>query len=220
MNDSQRIAFGRYLTTHHRAEDIKWEPLRLALVIAGERPAAALTVAPWEFPYRNRSPDRCLCRLLALFDIAYRRVWADQWFIAADPDRLALIPPERTTENDAYHRRLGQFFGYPQDAVEAFLPIQTRSPYPRDLVADGSVTATQIAYTRFVPYVLDDSCGGYDRAITAGKAIYERLCELAHEWELAVLATLAETAYADAVAVYSGKEGSFIPVRHETHDGQ
>lgn len=96
---------------------------------------------------------------LDLFDIAYRRVWADQWFIAADPERLALIPPERTTESDAYHRRLGRFFGYPPDAIEAFLPIQTRSPYPRDLVANGSVTATQIAYTRFVPYVLATPVG-------------------------------------------------------------
>lgn len=217
MNDIQRIAFGRYLATHRRAEAIAWEPLRLALVIAGERPAAALSVAAWEFPYRHRSPDQCLCGLLDLLDIAYRQVWAEQWFIAAEPDRLALIPPERTTESDVYHRRLGRFFGYPPDAIEAFLPMEMRSSYPRDRVVDGLVTATEIAYTRFVPYVVDDSCGGYEREITAGKEIYERLWELAHDWELPILATLAETVYEDAVAVYSGNEGSFIPIRRETY---
>lgn len=217
MNDIQRIAFGRYLASHRRAEEIVWEPLRLALVVTGERPAAALCVAPWEFPYRHRSPDQCLCSLFDLFDIAYRQVWAEQWFIAADPDRLSLIPSERTTESDEYHRRLGQFFGYPPDTIEAFLPMERRSSYPRDLVVNGVVTATEIAYTRFVPYVVDDSCGGYEREITAGKEIYERLQEIAHKWGLPVLATLADTAYKDAVTVYSGNEGSFIPNRHDTH---
>jgi hypothetical protein len=209
ITEPQRSAFRRYLDAHRRNDECSRTPLRLALVLGGMKPATIVDPFPWAFPDCSQEPVQCLEELIDLFECVYRRAYgASGLIVARSTGRVGFLPTVQNTDSDAYHRRLGVVFGYPPDAIEHFIQHEGPRTQPRELVKAGVFTAAELAYTSFVFYLPEESQAGYERAIASGKATRTRLTTLAHEWDLPVLAKLADTVYEAHVALYAGEATS------------
>jgi hypothetical protein len=205
LSATQRRAFSQYVRVH--CHDDSWfrTPLRLALVLAGDKPATLIDPCPWAFPESPlQSPD-CALPLLDQLNLAYKRIRdLPGVIVAASSGRLELLP---TVMNpcDAYHRRLGVVLGYPSTAIEYFLQKDGVPTPAHEYVEHGLFEASEMAYTGFVFYTPEDSNAGYRRAITAGKATRAHLSELADSWEIPALETLADGIYEEYRAECSGE---------------
>ncbi|RRJ28650.1 hypothetical protein [Halocatena pleomorpha] len=190
---TQRAAVADFLSYFEGIEDDR-EPLRLALVLAGEKPGTIVSTEPWE--RLAHSPIDFFDQL----ELAHGRVApSSSWYVARDPLRISYLP-EKVHDRPEYHRRLGWFFGYPQAAIDHFieqdLPDRTR---PAEFVAAGRFSARELAFSQFVFHVPIDSVHGYERAIERGKANRDRLLKLADRWELPALEHQTETVYRSLV---------------------
>lgn len=191
----QRNVFGRYLAAHQRAATASLNPLWLALVLAGDRPAAMMGPHREAFPYRDRSLAQCFLSLLDLFELQYQSVpQRHQWCLSPTPARFGLLPPQWEPATAEYHLRLGLFLGYPPAAIASRLRLTEPRPHPRLLVAQGDFEASELAYTLFLPYVYitPNVYEGYAHEIAAGKAYCQRITDLADQWQLPVLEALAD----------------------------
>jgi hypothetical protein len=195
LSDLQRSVFGRYLAAHQRAATISLNPLWLALVIAGDRPAAMITPHPKAFPYRNQSLEQCFHSFLDLFDLQSQAIpQSDQWCLTPTAARFEILPTQWDPSTAEYHLRLGLFLGYPPAAIVSRLCLSEPRPHPRSLVAQGHFEASELAYTLFLPYVYitPDVDKGYAYEIAAGKAYRQRITAIAEQWQLPVLDALAD----------------------------
>ncbi|WP_330632700.1 hypothetical protein [Halocatena halophila] len=176
------------------------DPLLFALVLAGDKPAADITAHEFAFPNHRWAPHRGLFELCELFDLSTRRIGpgvASDWFVAPNGGRLDLLPStDKTVGNLAWHRRLGTILGYPPSAIEFFAttPPGERTQ-PSDLVRTGQFSPQEIAYTRFVFYVHDDSIERYEQAIEEGKQMRDRFSTLQQRWNLPALNQIATGVY-------------------------
>jgi hypothetical protein len=205
LSASQRRAFRRYVTVHCQANHWSRTPLRLALVLAGDKPATLFDPYPWAFPERSPSSPECALPLLDQLDLTYKQIQdLPGVVVATSSGRLALLPTVMTPCN-AYHRRLGVVFGYPPTAIEYFIQKESTPTTPRTYVEQDQFEAAEIAYTGFVFYTPEDSVAGYRRAVAAGKATRARLSELAATWEIPALETLATGVYEEYRAECSGE---------------
>lgn len=202
LSETQRQELGRYLS-YYRDETVR-EPLRLALMIAGDKPATLVAPEPW---ITLRSPltfSNGSVELFNVFDLASREIRdVPAWFVARSSGRLDLLPTVRNGDCDAYHRRLGVIFGYPPREIDSYITHEGERTRPDDFVEAGVFTPEEMAYAEFVFYMSDDSEEGYTRAIAAGKRTYERLTELADYWHLPDLQTIADSLYEYQVEKYS-----------------
>lgn len=210
MTEAQHRALGQYFERHVESETCRRDPLLLALVLAGDKPAVDYSPSKWEFPEHPFAPHEGLQELCDVFNLSYRRIGSgvgSDWIVAPSPGRLDLLPStNRTDRNAAWHRRLGIIFGYPPEAIDYFIESTGGDrTHPEDLVVSERFPPEEIAYTRFVFYRHDDSIEGYERAIKMGKTVRRRISDLADEWELPALDTIAEDAYEDGVRVFSNR---------------
>ncbi|UPM42305.1 hypothetical protein [Halocatena salina] len=189
LTSTQRVAVADFLSYFEGIEDDR-EPLRLALVLAGEKPGTIVSTEPW----------RCLARSpIDFFDrlgLAYGRVApSSSWYVARDPLRISYLP-EKVHDRPEYHRRLGWFFGYPRAAIDHFIEQELSDrTRPAEFIASGQFSAYELAFSQFVFHVPVDSVHGYERAIEQGKANRDLLLELADRWELPALEHQTEIVY-------------------------
>ncbi|MFC6964941.1 hypothetical protein [Halocatena marina] len=189
ITDEQRRELGRYLGSHR--DDPHRDPLKVALVLAGDRPAAFISPDPWMslrslLEFHNGS-----VKLFELFDLSSREVRdVPGWFVARNSWRLDLLP---TVLNgcSGYHRRLGTVLGYPQAAIEQFIERESLE-VPEEFAKRGQFDTETLAFAKFVFYLPEATVDGYRRAIQQGKDRYARLCTLAELWQLPDLKILAD----------------------------
>lgn len=210
MTETQHRELQHYFKRHVESETCLRGPLMFALVLAGDKPAVDLSPSDWEFPDHPFVPHEGLKELCDLFDLSYRRIGhgvGHDWIISPSPGRLDFLPSTNQTDrNAAWHHRLGVIFGYPPEAINYFIEHTGREwTHPENLVASGVFTPKEVAYTRFVFYMHDDSTEGYEQAIETGKTVRKHISELAEEWELPSLNTIAEEVYDDAIRVFSNR---------------
>lgn len=203
MTEAQRRELGRYFKRHADSDTCYRDSLLLALVLAGDKPAAEITANDFAFPDHPWTPHRGLLDLCDLFDLSYRRIGrgtGNSWFIAPTEGRLDFLPTsEKTNRNEAWHRRLGVVLGYPYEAIEFFIDTNgEKRTLPRDLVENGTFSPEELAYTQFVFYIHDDSIEGFERAIETGKARRARFAELAKEWDLPALDRITENVFEES----------------------
>ncbi|UPM42304.1 hypothetical protein [Halocatena salina] len=203
LTERQRCELGRYFERHAENDACYRDPLLLALVVAGDKPAAEISATEFAFPEHPWTPHRGLIALCELFELSYRRIGqgtGNDWFIAPTDGRLDLLPSsEKADRNRAWHRRLGVVLGYPPEAIDFFIDTDgTERTRPRDLLKRGVFSPEELAYTRFVFYIHDDSINGYERAIETGRAVRARFTELAEMWHLPALAAIADDVFEEA----------------------
>ncbi len=213
LTPTQRQALREWLRVHEDHES-REDPLKMALVIAGDKPAMYLQPSEWAYPgtrfgFDTNEQFRELIDALEL--VAHQIEGMNGWFVAPAHGRLDLLPSTvRAPTDTAWHRRLGVVLGYPPEAIEFFIDTTgAKRTQPRELVERGVLSPDELAYTQFVFYIHDDSSDGYERAIETGRAVRARFTELAEKWELPILETIAEEQYQLAVAVYSGERRGF-----------
>lgn len=197
MTESQRTAFRQFL----RARREEWiglnEPIWLALVLACERPATLLTSVGVYPPVRDNI-SVTVADVAAAFDLDYYW-WSETCLtVARSSWRLDLLPTP-SEFSDAYHRRMGCFFGFPEADIDYFLTGTKGRTKPYDYVEEEVFQPEEVAYVTFVPQVHEDSIAGYERAIAAGKENRDTITDFAEMWELPALEVYAEWMYHEAL---------------------
>lgn len=209
---TQRCLFRDYIIRHKDAETYSKNPINLARVLIGDRPAAALTpLLKIDVPNEYDDADEYVPAMVSEMGLQYRTL-VDHFdvYISSSSKRLDLLPTVKVM-NDAFHRRLGVVLGYPPDAVERFIKTSISVTW-LDLIRADIFTPKTVAYTVFVPFsIYDKSLPKYNEAINHGKQIKQRIHECAHEWEMTELDEYAEILYADAIDSYAQNGGSFRP---------
>lgn len=192
LTETQRQELGRYLCWH-RDEEHR-DPLKLALVIAGDKPAAYLGTEPWTSLRSPLSFHNGTVKLFKLCDLVAREIKdVPGWFVSPSSGRLDWLPTVR--ENcEAYHRRLGTILGYPSTDIACFIGSD-KNIVPEEFADKDIFEPEELAYAKFVFYVPEASEAGYRRAIKRGKETYARLCTLAEQWQLPDIKTIANTVY-------------------------
>lgn len=213
LSPTQRRAFQGWLRVHKEHESFE-DPLKMALVVSGDKPALYLQPAEWAFPgpqFSVTSDERFLELMEELGLTTHQMEGMNGWFVAPVHGRLDLLPSTvRAPTDAAWHRRLGTVLGYPSEAIEFFIDTSgAKRTQPRDLVDNGTFTPEEMAYTQFVFYIHNDSSDGYEQAIEDGKVTRARFTELAKQWDLPVIESLAAAFYQLAVDVYSGEREGF-----------
>lgn len=203
LTERQRRELGQYFERHVENDACYCDPLLFTLVLVGDKPAAEISPMAFAFPEHRWTPHRGLIALCELFELSYRRIGqgtGNDWFVAPTEGRLDLLPSsEKTERNQAWHHRLGVVLGYPPEAIDCFIDTDgTERTRPRDLVERGVFSPDELAYTRFVFYIHDDSIDGYEQAIETGRAVRARFTELADTWRLPALAAIADDVFDEA----------------------
>lgn len=210
LTDEQHYALREY-TTQNREVDGKLavHPISLARVLAHDKPAAYVDTVTGVAPQDN-SPADYLAEIIDRIDLPARQGDGSGWIVARTSWRLDLLP---TTEsrNNAYHKRCGVVYGYPQEAIEHFINFKEVNVTRCDLARAGVFPADEIAFTVFVPYAHRGSIEKYEEMIEKGKAIRRRITELSRAWDLPELDEHAEEVYQDVAKVYAGDGGTFKP---------
>lgn len=209
LSEPQRQALGRYIERHVEHDAWHREPLMLALVVAGDKPAALIDPASFAFPDHPWSTHTGLLELCDVLELSYRHVTdISGWFVAPAEGRLDLLPSTgRAPTNDAWHRRFGVVLGYPPDAIDFFIETSgDERTRPRDLVDRGVFSPDELAFTQFIFYIHDDSIDGYEQAITEGKIVRERFEELAAAWGLPDLKKIAAGVHEESRRVFAGEQ--------------
>lgn len=196
LTDHQQDVFTQFLAIRHEDKINICEPIWLALLLVCERPAADITTLT-----HGADDDESA---LTAEDVAEAfNLVSDRWsehglHVTRTAWRLDLLPTQGDVSS-AYHRRLGCFYGYPEEDVEHFLTTDTSRTMPADLVAEGVFEPEDVAYTTFVPQGHDDSIEGYERAIDAGKTNRSTITDCADAWNLPELDAYADWVYHDAL---------------------
>lgn len=224
MTETQHQKLSQYIAVRQESGVALREPIWLALVIAGDKPAcyadcglgSSTTImdgwacdlseqaVPAEMeievvPLNQMSPTITVAGVLDAFGLAYQELGGTGWYVARTSWRLGLLPTVRNGSTAAYHRRLGCFFGYTRSDIDYFIATEPPRTQPADLVADGSFDPEEIAYATFIPEIHQKSINRFERAIETGKTIHSRITSLARQWNIPELETLAETVYEEAV---------------------
>ncbi len=194
LTEHQREMFRQFITHRKKDQMNIREPIWFALLLAGKRPATEITIfGPPDDPDHPITPEE----IAEAFDLNYQW-WADTCLdVARSSWRLDLLPSQGEV-SEAYHRRLGCFYGYSEEDVEHFLTGGEQRTLPADLVSNGVFSHDEVAYTTFVPQGHDDSIDGYNRAIEMGKTNRSTIEEYADNWGIPELAAYAAWIYHDA----------------------
>lgn len=199
LSDEQYLALREFVVQHIDEGTCSTTPLRLARVLACDKPATLILTPPEITPRSEQSPEKYLVDLLDRIDYPYRQFTGlPGWIVSSSPGRLDLLPTTKTT-CDAYHRRLGVVFGYPRDAIEYFINKDKSQSTKIDLVQSGEFDATEVAYTKFVCYSYPKTPEKFEHHILVGRENRRQIGQLARTWDLPELDTLADNAYNDEI---------------------
>lgn len=205
LTTAQYDALCSYVTAHHDEATYSLNPLTLTRILADDKRGGYINCIREN---RDGDPDEYLPPLFEQLGLHARQITSvDGYNVARTSWRLELLPSEQTF-SDAYHRRCGLFYDYPQVAVEDFIAT-TINVTNRDMVRSGIFKAEEISYTSFVSYTYHNNIEKYNEMIEKGKSIYYRYKQLSEAWDMPILETYATAVYEDMVSVYSGSGGSF-----------
>lgn len=199
LTTEHRNVFKKFLTI--RRED--WlnihEPVWLALLLIGERPACK--ISPVETHPDMDLPELSVEEIVSVFDL-YGCEWRnEQWVVAQTSSRMDMLPSE--SNSDEYHRRLGHFFGYPEDDIDAFLRADSPGKQWDNTVRTVDVSIEELAYTTFVPQKPAPSVEGCERAIRSGKENRKTISEYSEKWDLKALNAYSDWLYYDILTKLS-----------------
>lgn len=212
LTTTQHRLLTDYIERHKDAETYSMNPIHLARVLAGDRPAAALTPLPEiDVPDEYDDVDEYVPTMVDEMGLFHRTV-GDFFdvYVSQSYSRLDLLPTVKVI-NSAFHKRLGVVLGYPSDAIERFIKDSVSVTW-MDLIRADIFTPETVAFTVFVPFSLyEQSMKTYNEAIDCGKKIKQRIHEYANAWEMKELHEYVDAVYDDAVNSYSRNGGSFKP---------
>lgn len=198
LTDEQYCALRDFIIRHREEGTCSATPIRLARVLAEDKPATLLPSSP-DFP---TAEDDYHASLLDRIGYPYRQVEGiPGWIVSPTGWRLELLPSVKNEFRlpDAYHKRLGVVFGYPSDAIEYFIHKDGSESSKYDVVTSDEFNTKEAAYTRFVCHDHPQTKERYDHYISTGKQIRQRISQLAREWNIPELDALADDAYNDEV---------------------
>jgi hypothetical protein len=208
LTDEQHEALREYTARHCHEETCSTAPVRLARVLAHDKPTTLI-----DTPLAIAAADAYFDDLLDRLECPYRQIRGHSgWIVASSAGRarLDLLPTVKTGNfSDAYHRRLGVVFGYPAVAIKHFIQKDDPGVTNVDLVQSGAFEATEVAYTKFVCYDYPKTQAKYASHISLGKAIRQRISRLARVWDLSDIDDLADEAYSQEVKYL--KNGGGVP---------
>lgn len=203
MTEQQRKVFEKFIDTRYKTQLNVREPIWLALLLAGQKPATEITTLSLpNYLDGDQSPitDEEVAEVFGL--VAHR--WDKHDLFVSRTHWWIGILPSQQADLDAYHRRLGCFFGFPEEDIKYFLSSDNHNQtMPEELVADGVFQPGEMAFERFIPQGKDDSIEGYERAIKAGKNNRKIIETYANKWGLQKLDDYAERLYQDTIEDYS-----------------
>lgn len=203
MKETQRRLFKEYISYHQEhGRDYK-EPLQMALVLGGEKPAT--TFKPPEELF-SQYPDLSPQKLIKKWDLYYRPAPSDSALMVSSSPLWFDLLPTVDLDTEIGTRRYGLFFGYPFDAIDYFHRAKGAILPGRKYVSQDGFSAEDMAYSVFTFYRPEDSKTGYKRAIDTGKKRYSRLHELADEWDLQNLSEMTDQLHEDFTTRYSDCE--------------
>ncbi|WP_330633610.1 hypothetical protein [Halocatena halophila] len=209
LSMDQRLVLSEYFSAFCNTGEAFREPVRLALVLANEKPATIVDPPPDMCPWSPLSTPHCAVKLLDSLNLEYQKITdSPGWFVAKNSMWLEMLPSTKTV-NDAYHRRLGTVMGYPHNAIEEFVDNGGNALAPRDYVDQGIFTASEIGYTAFVCYLPINTENSYQQVISLGKERYRLLQQLSNQWGIPNLGTLTDNIYRKYRAVFARELSSF-----------
>ncbi|WP_330630721.1 hypothetical protein [Halocatena halophila] len=200
MPTEPRNLFRHYISCHQEFGGDIGEPLQMALVMGGKKPAT--TFDPPEEMFSS-FPDHSPSTLVEKWGLRYRRVKGDYALMVSPSTHWFDLLPTVGLNNDTGVRRHGLFFGYPFEDIEYFLQVEEAILPGKKYVSEGVFSAEEMAYCVFTFYRPEYSKEGYDRAIEIGKQHYESLHRLSDKWELTELAELTEQLHSDYIKRYT-----------------
>lgn len=200
MQEEQRRLFGQYISYHQEYGGDIGEPLQMALVLGGEKPATTFDPPTEMFSqYPNYSP-RTLVKEWGLY---CRRTSTDPALMVSPSSLWFDLLPTVEMDTNRCTRRFGLFFGYPFDDINFFLRAEGAILPAQKYVEQGVFSAEEVAYTVFAFYRPEDSETGYKRAISIGKRHYDQVHRLSRKWGLPGLVEIADRLHSDFTARYS-----------------
>lgn len=200
MRAKQRRLFREYISSHKEYGGTIGEPLQVALVLGGEKPATIFDPPVEMF---SQHPDHSPRSLVNEWKLYYRRMPGFSGLMVSPSSFWFDLLPTVEMDTETGARRLGLFFGYPFDDINHFLQAEGSVLPAQKYVDQGLFSAEGVAYSVFAFYTPEDSKTGYKRAVTIGRRHYDCLHELAHEWNLPSLAEMTDRLHSDFTARYS-----------------
>ncbi len=199
LTTEQRKIFKKFLTI--RRED--WlnihEPIWLALLLIGKRPACK--ISPVESHPDMNLPELSVEEIVSAFGLHGCEWKNEQWVVARTSVRMDMLPAE--SNSDEYHRQLGYFFGYSEADIDAFLSADSPGKMWDDTIREVDVPAEELAYTTFVPQKPAPSIEGCERAMRLGKENRKVISEFSEKWRLKALNAYSDWLYYDLLTKYS-----------------
>lgn len=212
LSAAQHSTFREFIRRHRDETDgrISVNPILLARVLAGDKPAADIDLKGEETHPNFDDPDEYLYSICDTLDLHARKIKGIRsWTVGHSSRWLDLLPTVKSS-TDAFHRRCGIVYGYPSDAIENFTET-TAKITTYDLIRADIFTKEEITYMTFVPYIYHNSLEWYEWLIERGKEIKTRIGQIATVWDLPLLDEYAQLLYSDNVEIYNGDRGFQFP---------
>ncbi len=195
LTERQQEVFTRYIDTKREAEKGLREPIWFALVLAGKKPAINISI----FSKGEDSSSSITAEEIAeSFDLIYRK-YREDIDVVRSSWRLELLPSKKEDVfASSYFRRLGCFYGYPEQDTKYFIENSKWNTSPPDLAEEGMISPHEAAYMVFLPQRYNVS-EQYERAIESGQRIRKTISECSKRWNFSYIDEHTEWVYQQAL---------------------
>ncbi len=195
LTESQQEVFTRYIDAKREAEKGLREPIWFALVLAGRKPAINISILSES---EDTSTSITAEEIAESFDLIYRK-YQEDIDVVRSSWRLELLPSKKEDVSaSSYFRRLGCFYGYPEQDTIYFIENSEWDTSPPNLVEEGIISPNEAAYMVFLPQRYNVS-EQYERAIESGKQIRKTISECSKRWNFSYIDEHTEGVYQRAL---------------------
>lgn len=101
------------------------------------------------------------------------------------------LPPESATNTREYHRKWGQHYGYPSEAIDSFVndecfqyKMENGYEHLAELVSDSTVTINDLDYLSLSPCKLPNTSSGLQQVVELTKNYESSLREFSERYEI------------------------------------
>lgn len=211
LSEKQVAAFRKFTRRHIDDNEgrLSVNPIVLARVLAGDKPGGYINLNGETYPDFGDT-DAYIAELCSTLELETRKIKEARGCCISRSDLWLDMLPTVQSSTDAFHRRCGVVYGYPQEAIEDFIETTTEVA-TCDLVRAGIFNAEEIAYLVFVSFSHNNSLEQYEKQIERGKEIRHRMEELAEAWKLPVLDEYVSLLHSDVVDAYRGNASWGVP---------
>lgn len=193
LTDHQRKVFTEFTNVKKETNSNIREPIWFALVLCGQKPATM--ISSLESSEREASTFLTPKMIVEAFNLSYHELFDGKFLVTRSPWRLELIPSRMEDISvTAYFRRMGCFFGYPEQDVKHFIETMGWDTHPTELAEEGTIQPEEAAYMMLLPQRYD-VVAHYDRAIASGKHIREIISNCTERWSINRLDEYADWVY-------------------------